>query len=383
VYCLDRKEDAYALVLIARVPSEPTVWSVHLRRPVAVCRGLTVRPDEETFDMIVQTIAQPTVGRIDLTQKPMQLGMHSTIAQVDKTTAVEILERAPYPNQRKVDEPTIKILQRAMTGGRFRVSTIHLMYSLDTQQWYLVNGQHRMWANRRADVTILYDVITEIVQSFKEVETAYTAHDRGRVRSASQLINALSSVGDDLSKPQMQKVYLAAGVLLTGFGQRRSIDRPLDTFERRLGLALALTDEAIGYINATAHRPKLQVMKRLDTSVVMAFGIATFWSRPERAAKFWNAVTGNAEDELSDDAPEVALVKQVLERDLSSHLMAKQLAACWNAAVDSRPAPRISNRMMAAPIQIHSTPFDGTTAMRFTIVGDEVKVVPFDFDGDA
>jgi hypothetical protein len=37
---------------------------------------------------------------------------------------------------------------------------------------------------------------------------------------------------------------------------------------------------------------------------------------------------------------------------------------------------------MTAPISIFGTPFEGNAPMRFTMIGDEVKVVPFDFEGD-
>jgi hypothetical protein len=150
--------------------------------------------------VIAQTTVQPTVGRIDLDWKPMQVGKSAAIVPITQDEAIRILEVAPYPNQRKVDEPTIVILQRYLTTGRFRISTIHLMYCLATETWYLVNGQHRMWALRRAGVTTEFDVISEVVETFADVEAAYTSHDRGRTRSATQLINALASVGDDLNR---------------------------------------------------------------------------------------------------------------------------------------------------------------------------------------
>lgn len=341
----------------------------------------TVGLAEENI-VIAQTTVQPTVGRIDLDWKPMHLGKHSTITAIDKAQAEAMLERAPYPNQRKVDEPTIRILQRDMAAGRFRISTIHLMYSLDTQQWYVVNGQHRMWAVRRADVAVDFDVITEIVATFSEVERAYTTHDRGRNRSAAQLINALAVAGDDLSRPQFQKVHSAAGALLTGFAPNQKINRPLETFDRRLKMAFAVNEQAAAYFTTIINRPKLLVMRRLDTAIVTAVGIATFLGRPERAAKFWNAVAGGSEEELASDAPEAAVINEVLQRDLAPHLLAKQLAACWNAAVDGRPTPRMTHRLMSAPISIHGTGFEGNEAMRFTIIGDEVKVVPYAFEGD-
>lgn len=332
--------------------------------------------------MIAQTTVQPTVGRIDLEWKPMQVGKFSAIVPVSQAEAERILEDAPYPNQRKVDEPTIVILQRYLTTGRFRISTIHLMYCLATERWYLVNGQHRMWALRRAGVTTDFDVISEVVETFADVEAAYTSHDRGRTRSATQLINALASVGDDLNRTQMSKAHTAAGVLLKGFGPERKATRHLDTFDRRLKLAFALSDEALGYFTAIQNKPKLLVMKALDSSLLTAFGIATFWARPERAGDFWAAVVDLSDDDAGDDAPERAVTAQVLQRDLQPFLMAKQLAACWNAAMEKRPVPRMSNRLMTAPISIFGTPFEGNVPMRFTMIGDEVKVVPFDFEGD-
>jgi hypothetical protein len=274
-------------------------------------------------------------------------------------------------------------MQRAMLSNRFRISTVHLMYSLDTKRWYLVNGQHRLWSVRRADVAIDFDVITEIVGSFSDVEAAYISHDRGRNRSISQLINALSTVGDTLNQTQFTKLCAATGVLLTGFGPERKVNRPLNTVERRMELAFAVTDQAVLYYNAIANRHKTIIMRQLDTALITAFGIATFLAFPERAVTFWAAVAEGDDEEFPKDAPEIAVSKEVLPRDMAPHLKAKQLAACWNSAVDGRPTPRMSNRLMIAPISIHGTAFDGQAPMRFTLVADEVKVVPFGYEGDA
>ena len=317
------------------------------------------------------------VGTQSPTSSVLALHHHSTDEIVTPEGAAHLVEECVFPGQRRLDWDYIETVRDAMVRGKFGLSSIRLVRCQEDGKEYLTNGQHRVWAVTLAKVPIAFSVIRMTVSTFADVEEVYTWDDIGRRRTSLQLAAALHRTRNVRIAPsQFNKVIAATKFLLTGFLPSNRSLLPLYTFEKRHAAAMLLQDEAAAYFEAISGRPHSAGWRRFELAPVMAVALVSFLEAPERAAKWWRRAA--LQDGALNDSPEFTLVNRVLANKYPDHLLARYVAACWNAGYENRALNYVSKRNPTAPITIKPSPMRGKEDLRFIKLDGGLQIVPFE-----
>lgn len=270
--------------------------------------------------------------------------------------ASDWLEKMRFPGQRRVREAHVTFLAEEMQKGNFRLSSLDIR-TLNGAD-FLVNGQHRLHAVVRADMTVPMVVIRKFVHEFEEVAQDYAAFDRGLIRSH---IDGMMAYGLDaetgLTASQIQKVGAAVPIIRAGF-QSHHMVRGKST-QDRVEMVREWAPIAMMAF-ATIGDSNMARIRKIYNAAAFAVALTTFRFQPERAEAFWTRMVMN--DGLRQGDPELALIDYIVESRIgaiANTKLARAVAVCWNAGFEHRVLKLIKVHDPIAPIKILGTPFDG------------------------
>ncbi len=268
-------------------------------------------------------------------------GAESSGATISPDVAATWIKRFAYPGQRRLSASHIAFLSEQMKAGTFRYCTLRLTgypYGSESDgspkfKWFLTNGQHRLHAVCKSELTMRFGVERVKVASKAEVAVDYAEQDNIRHRTFADSFDALA-LGDkwELTSPQLTKLQSASRIILNDFSLR---PRPVPAFKSRNETARLIapwSEPARQFFDVLVGTPNAAL---LSVAPVMATGLATLSAKPEHAIEFWGTLA--ADDGLkAGDARRTLLYFLRQTPRTERALLLLGVAACWAAFIEER-----------------------------------------------
>ena len=272
-----------------------------------------------------------------------------------------------YPRQRGLRHHHVEYLAAAMRRGEFKPGVIELRRLGD--QVLLIDGQHRLSAIVKSGLTFDLVVLERDAASIEDVDADYARMDRGIARGMGDSLRAYGlSDTLGLTQSQMNRASAAIVPIVIGFTPVSTSPAMLarKTAELRQRAMLDWQEEIRAYMEIVGNS-KRGGNRRLGISAVAAVAFVTLRYQQERAADFWQAVKDN--DGLRRGDPAKTLIEFLVENiatSRSTHIYARAVAQCWNAAYENRELliVRVLPQTAEAPIRIAGTPYNGEQIIR-------------------
>jgi hypothetical protein len=270
--------------------------------------------------------------------------------------ALEIITCCGYERQRGLRQYHVDYLAQAMRAGQFALSTIKLTKLRD--EWYLTNGQHRLYAIVACGISQALNVLFEEVSDEQALSACYYREDSGLKRqfhegaTASEIAEATGWTGSSLQalagacRLIDDKFSVAASKRLTYEG--RSPDA-------RKNAILSWKKEAILFRHAISGAD-IKMRQKLTNSAVVGVALVSLIADEKRAQRFWSEVSGN--DGLHRNSPQWRLVQILLTEPLRKYgpcAYSRFVAACWNAYYEGKETFRFSPQAPTEPMLIRGS----------------------------
>lgn len=303
--------------------------------------------------------------------------INTELKMIDGELAAEMLSKYHYERQRRVSQAVVKYYAAEMDAGRFTPgSELIIAYvpngdSREAQKGFLVNGQHRLWAQIDAQRPTEYLVKHMLCESDVELSMLYSLTDVQKKRNHADAYRA-AYMYEHLGLTVTQTNALGAAVkfIHSGFKKASSLSLSLNellstmtTYGDASGRYFECIAGCTNYMQSVMQRAATMsvALVTLDESI-NAFGI-------ERVEKFWWGVA--LDDGLHVGDPRKTANKHLLSSSLStssagagrkivSHpYSARYLANCFNAYVEGREIVMSKVMDASAPINIAGSKFKG------------------------
>lgn len=255
--------------------------------------------------------------------------------------ANHIVTTMNYTGQRNVNNGRVELFADAMKHGDW-ADGMQINFARLDGRLILVNGQHRLHAVVRANISLEFVITIHECETEDEVGKLYYRFDKNLgIRTMADAIRSTGAASkhDMCSDRDAYCVTAAVKVIAANFRALAGNDkaRYLANPDRLFAAANPWWDEGRTYLSlVNAADGKLK--KRLMRQGVMAVGMMTVANQLDCARTFWQGVA--EDDGLSKRDPRHALVRYLRE-ELNSfdnrlvHQM-RGAAACWNAFYENR-----------------------------------------------
>lgn len=300
----------------------------------------------------------------------------SQLLLISPQVAAEWLASLRYPRQRTFYPRSASVYSAIMQRGEWTISTLVIAEyvgpdtdEMKTGDRFLMNGYHRLEALVMADATLAFVVELHRMRSVDDIHALYSAQDRGRSRSITDVFRSMA-LADELGwkEHELRTVAEGWGLIVHNFGpySRTALADPYERADfvrdwKREGA------DWIDILNAR-HSPLRSYLK---ASPITSVALVTLRHQREKALGFWLDVSRN--DGLRAGTPEHALVNWILAnrvRSMRTQEYARYIAIAWNAFFRERGLVKMALRDPDASFRLLGTPFngvpDGVTAIKGT-----------------
>lgn len=255
--------------------------------------------------------------------------------------AGRILKLCRYPGQVRDLTPGgqthIRVLADMMSRGEFRDRDT-LSFAIIGGRILLLNGHHRLSAQKTSGVPILWNVVVYECSTQDEVEKLYASFDTNvRDRSERTILNVLhmdKRLG--VSKATAAAVYEAVPLISSGFALSRTDYDAVDSriVDRRLGIMVGFAEEARTWENAISPAPA-KIKRLLSNQGPVAIALITLRDQPIPAFQFWN---GLAKDDglRTGDPRKTYLGTLNNDKKTTRNILAHRAAIAWRAWLEGR-----------------------------------------------
>jgi hypothetical protein len=293
------------------------------------------------------------------------LGLSSTPMVVYPSQAFRWVLHHRYPRQRALRDSFVAQLKAAIRAGTFKPGTVEF-HCLPDGQEYLTDGQHRLTAIAEAGVPVEMVVLRRWVPTMAEVDAAYAATDRGRMRTYADVYRAQDLAAEfDLTAQDTTYLGVAVVHILADFAPVGARPLVMDN-ARRVAAMREWQVPARALCLRTYQGIPGGWRRRLLRSVPFAIALVTMRYQDIIAQGFWGSVA--RQEHLRLGYPEHTLAQLLGETTVrrfggKDHVLARTIAAMWNAAFEGRQWPRIvPPKDPTRPIRLLGTPYDGKSA---------------------
>lgn len=188
-----------------------------------------------------------------------------------------------------------EMLGEMMRRGKWRPKDVLHFGVLPDGRAVLLNGHHRLTAQRDTGCTIEWMVVVHMCASMEDVERLYWSFDTSTRLRTNQTILAGINFAEKLgtSKAVAEAMFRAAPYISAGLDFSREGQSNLDKItDRRLEVAMQFAPEAALYDAAIANAtPKMK--NRLLTIGAISVAVVSLKYQRDRAIPFWKGVADN------------------------------------------------------------------------------------------
>jgi len=269
-----------------------------------------------------------------------------------------------FPGQREIREWHVKELVGLMHDGVFLSRPITRHFVGDKA--YVTDGRHRLSAQVKAGKSYWTTVEDYLDCTLEEVRAAYMAIDRGVRRTDADMVRA-SDVAHriDMQSSEVNRLSSAALLIHKKFYPHGSMDQQIETRSPllRAHLIEMWAPEAKKYF-AIANQAKPGLRKLLLQRAVMSVALVTLRYQPDQAEEYFTLTALN--DGLRMHQPEHTFIRLLtgqltagvlINSSAGNCILARQVAALWNAKYEGRDVEYVRNYNPRLPIRIAGTPF--------------------------
>lgn len=297
--------------------------------------------------------------------------IQSDVMVVTPAMARHWLEALNYHHQRGVSSHTVAHYAAQMSNGQW-IDGGSIKFVVFRGAKHLVNGQHRLAAQVKADMTICYVVTEHEVQSNEEIALLYGHEDIGRSRTFADMHKALE-LPEQLGMSATSLNETAAAAALLGVGILR--EKGLMTRYESLRLTQLYAPYARIYFDLIVGSPKYMTQalhRRATLSVALLsfrYTDQTSEALALRVRDFWQGVA--TDDRIGATDPRKYAHRHLIEtsahrvlgsstlKSTSTLYSARFLVQCFNAFMDRREyrgSPKVVDP--SAPINMRGVPIN-------------------------
>lgn len=254
----------------------------------------------------------------------------------------------------------VAFLARQMERGAFGNNLIDVAYCRETEQRFIVNGNHTLRAVVQSGVRLHLTVEETRCETLHDVRMAYSRYDRGLMRNRKDAMRALDA-GSETGLPLSHVGYLASAVAFM-----------LDDFKtsgnNRLSQMVGddeLYEEMVSWtgeyrvLREIVGSSKLWEGRIVRRRGVLSVALVTVRADKARAIEFWTGVASGVNIPLN--SPMLRLRDYLMEtyahgggetRDSVAHpdVIARTVAHCWEKFVTGETMKRM--RVPAGPVTV-------------------------------
>jgi hypothetical protein len=314
-------------------------------------------------------------GDIQRAAEAAQKGIPTAeVVDVSPQMADQWLAMSQYEHQRQLREDWVLELANYLLSGEWETTMMKFRVDMQTGQWSLVDGQHRLNAISLAGISAPLTVMWEPARVAEDIHASYRRIDTGLQRRLTERL-ATEDLEDRLGLRvrEVKGAASAVAVLVDGFqstrvGRGRSGQSVgFKSAEMRIRGIERWGSEAAQYFPCV--RPaQRSIGHRMELAAIAAVGFVTFRYEPEKAQEFWSQVATG--DMLPSDSPALKLREYLLGPDSRRTAtggrisdMARLAATCWNHHYRGRRLSllRVYGSVMSRPILIEGRgcPYNG------------------------
>lgn len=268
--------------------------------------------------------------------------------------ATRILRDCHYDRQRPVRPYHVSDLAMQMKNREWTQGT-QIHFGKWNENFYLMNGQHRLHAVVESDTTTQFQLLVTDVESEVGLRRLYRRWDRSFAKRT--ITDTLTAEGIQiqyqLRKGVAEGAFQAALLIETRFTEIRQhfSAYELRSDEVRLRMLEPWWPVAAAYQDAIRTAPDSYppIKRFLQTAGVMAVALITLRDHEAKADAFWRGIADN--DGLRRDDPRAAYIRYLLSESIkSSFIAAKAASVAWNAWFNDEALQRVI--VTRSPIQI-------------------------------
>lgn len=284
------------------------------------------------------------------------------VVQVTPKMAEQWLKNGVYQYQRPIKERHVTFLANEMTAKRFKQDTAIRFGILNSMQ-VLTDGQHRLHAMLRTDISHTMVIIKTIMNSHEELAENYIEIDINAYRSWADAFRALAGVRGikvGLNMAQINALHGAVKLIYRGFMN----DAVRDSNTLMFNKCLEWLPEAQAYFMSVKYATSdaVSIMKRMH---LVALGIVTIkFAKDYGPLQFWQQVA-------HDDGIRASDIRKLLHNRLIQSKIQTSIAGqknmtagqvlwyairAWNAYVKKEEIKLL--KLPAEAPAILFTPFD-------------------------
>jgi len=156
--------------------------------------------------------------------------MHRTLIKfttelIAPERASRMLEQDKFPNQRPLNNYAVDALVDEIKRGKLLTTILILCATKDKpNEYYVVDGQHRLWAVVLSGIPQHFRIVYEVVDDMQAMGEVYASIDCGTLRKMNHRIQALK--GDDTSNEWITAIGSAALYAKHGFSAHDVVRAP-------------------------------------------------------------------------------------------------------------------------------------------------------------
>jgi len=315
---------------------------------------------------------------IDITPAPrVYLNGHAPTLECDVPQMVVVLPQlaeawlntTKYIDQRGLSQKRVDHLAEEMKHGTFSSGTMIRFVSFNGE-WFLIDGQHRLWAVLLSDQPQSFVVLVTKVQSEEEIAWLYGNTDIGKARSTHELFGPLHLAENFRITPtDVDALASAVNFMANGCIVYRFLGMPREQLLTRMRLYAPFAFEYVGLLAGCRRSFRSAALR------TPSFSVALLTLRYDHdnvddtnAMAFWHgAIT---DDGLLVGDPRKLVNRHLLTTKLSSKrtsegitivtpiYSARFLASCYNAYMGGRELRVARIKDDATPLRVHGVPVD-------------------------
>lgn len=274
-----------------------------------------------------------------------------------------------YVDQRALSQRRVDLLVGEITRATFSQGTMIRFVSFNGD-WFLIDGQHRLWAVLIADRPQSFVVLVTKVGSEQEIAWLYGNTDIGKARSTHELFGPLHLADNfQITPTDVDSLASAINFMANGCTVYRYMGLNREDLLARMRLYAPFARDYVGLLVGSQRSFRKAAMRTPTLSVALLTLRYDHDNESDvNAMSFWNnAIT---DDGLMIGDPRKLVNRHILTTRLSSKratdgitivtatYSVRYLGVCFNAYMEKRElrVPRVKDEL--APLRLQGVPVD-------------------------